>query len=114
MHLDQIQQGPRDGMTGYKSTQIRKPTEEMEFEKQSVILFREILKDPNVKRVGRRGQAQFGVDVVGRRNGKVKNVVGIQCKLKGDDKELTEKEVRTEVRRALKFSPRLSEYIIVT
>ncbi len=97
-------------MTGYKSTQIRKPSEETEFEKQSVVLFREILKDPNVKRVGRRGQGQFGVDVVGRRNGNVKSVVGIQCKCKGDGKELTEKEVRTEVARALKFSPRLSEY----
>jgi len=101
-------------MTSYKATQIKKPASETEFEKQIVALFRELLKNPNVKRVGRRGQSQQGVDIVGYRNGKAKNIVGIQCKLKGAGKTLSSTEVRDEVRKALMYEPKLVEYFIVT
>ena len=101
-------------MAGYPSTQIRKPANETEFEKNCVVLFRELLGDPNVKRLGTRGQGQDGVDLVGHRNRHPKRVVGIQCKLKSGRSKLTASEVRTEVKAALKYKPRLSEYFIVT
>jgi len=101
-------------MPGYSATQIPIPREESDFEKKCVVLFREILKDPNVKRVGRRGQAQQGADIVGHRNRDPKRLVGVQCKAKEEGKELTENEVRSEVKKALKYKPKLVEYIIVT
>lgn len=101
-------------MTGYKATRISPPADETDFEKKTVILFRELLKDPNVKRVGRRGQGQKGVDVIGRRNATAKHLVGIQCKVKGLGKALSEDEARHEVKKALTYRPKLKEYFIVT
>jgi len=96
------------------ATQIPKPADEQAFERASVVLWSALLDDPNVQRVGRRGQPQNGVDLYGIRGGDVDHHVGIQCKLKGDGQRLTESEVRTEVRKALTFRPALKEYFIVT
>jgi hypothetical protein len=101
-------------MTGYRPTQIRKPSNETEFEKNCVILFCELLRDPNVKRLGTRGQRQHGVDLVGHRDRDPKAIVGIQCKLKSEPKKLTKKEVQIEVKAALGYKPPLREYFIVT
>jgi hypothetical protein len=101
-------------MAGYRPTQIRKPSNETEFEKNCVVLFREFLRDPNVKRLGTRGQRQHGVDLVGHRNRDPKEIVGIQCKLKSGAKKLTKKEVQKEVKAALGYKPPLREYFIVT
>lgn len=100
-------------MSGYASTYIRIPKDDKEFEINTVVLFRELLNDPNVKRLGRNGQAQYGIDVIGKRDGDPKKIVGVQCKLKGPKEALTEDEVRVEVAKALKFSQPLSEYYIV-
>ncbi|WIG53608.1 MAG: hypothetical protein OJF48_004528 [Afipia sp.] len=96
------------------ATQIPKPTDEQAFERASVPLWRSLLKDPNVQRNARRGQGQDGVDLYGMRDRDPDQYVGIQCKLKGEGKELSEKEVRTEVEKAVKFRPALREYFIVT
>ena len=101
-------------MAGFEQTHIRIPKNDTDFEIKSVVLFKGLLKDPNVKRLGRSGQRQDGVDVVGYRNGEISRLVGIQCKLKGPKEKLTEKEVRDEVRKALKYKPALSEYFIIT
>jgi hypothetical protein len=101
-------------MVGYQATQIRKPENETEFEKNTGVLFRALLNDPNVQRLGRRGQAQHGIDLIGHRNGDANQPVGVQCKLKGGNKKLLASEVKTEVRKALKFKPALIEYFIVT
>lgn len=101
-------------MAGYRPTQIRKPANETEFEKNCVILFKELLKDPRVKRLGTRGQGQDGVDLVGHRDQDAKQIVGVQCKLKSGRSKLTEKEVREEVNAALGYKPPLSEYFVVT
>ena len=45
---------------------------------------------------------------------KLDHLVGIQCKLKSEGKELGEEEVRQEVDKALTCPLPLSEYIIVT
>src|SRR6266436_9308261 len=101
-------------MAGYRATPIRPPASDTEFEKNCVVLFRELLGDPNVKRLGTRGQRQDGVDLIGHRNRHPKKIVGIQCKLKTGQSRLTPREVRTEVNAALKYKPHLSEYFIVT
>jgi hypothetical protein len=101
-------------MAGYRPTQLRKPSNETEFEKNCVVLFREFLRDPNVKRLGTRGQRQHGVDLVGDRDCDPKKIVGIQCKLKSGTKKLTKTEVLAEVKAALGYKPPLLEYFIVT
>jgi Restriction endonuclease len=101
-------------MGGFEPTHIRIPKNDADFEIKSVVLFKGILKDPSVKRLGRSGQGQHGVDVIGYRGSNVDRLVGIQCKLKGPKQKLTEKEVREEVGKALKYKPALSEYFIIT
>jgi tetratricopeptide (TPR) repeat protein len=96
------------------ATQIPKPADEQAFERCSIVLWRGLLKDPNVQRNGRRGQRQNGVDLFGLRGGDAAHHVGIQCKLKGDGQVLTDGEVRNEVVKALTFKPRLKEYFIIT
>lgn len=96
------------------ATQIPKPADEQAFERACVTLWAGLLKDPNVQKNARRGQGQDGVDLYGMRDRDPNQYVGIQCKLKGDGKELSEKEVRGQVEKALKFKPALSEYFIVT
>ena len=101
-------------MSSLAATQIPKPKDEQAFERACVKLFCEILNDPNVQTHGRRGQEQKGVDLYGYRDQQAERLVGIQCKLKGDGLDLSEKEVRDEVAAALTFNPPLREYIIVT
>lgn len=101
-------------MSQLAANQIPKPADEQAFERCNMPLWRYLLKDPNVKRVGRRGQAQHGVDICGRRDRDPNHLVGVQCKLKGPGGQLTEKEVRAELDKALEFEPALSEYFIVT
>ena len=101
-------------MSELTATQIPKPSDEQAFERCNEVLWRCILRDETVKTHGRRGQDQHGVDLTGIRDSTPDRIVGVQCKLKGDGKELTETEVRSEVKKALTFSPLLSEYIIVT
>ncbi|MER8663611.1 hypothetical protein NKH34_21010 [Mesorhizobium sp. M1148] len=100
-------------MAGYRPTQIRKPSDETDFEKKCVVLFKELLNDPNVSRVGTRGQGQNGVDIKGLRDRNPHQIVGVQCKLKSENRKLTKKELDDEVKKALAFTPLLSEYFIV-
>lgn len=101
-------------MSEFAAIQISKPSDEQAFERCNEVLWRCILKDDSAQLYGRRGQSQDGVDIIGRRNGDLDCIVGIQCKLKGAGQQLEEKEIREEVEKALKFKPPLSEYIIVT
>lgn len=101
-------------MSHLAATQIPKPADEQAFERACVPLWRHILGDPNVQRIGRRGQAQAGVDLCGRRGRDANHSVGVQCKLKGPGGQLTENEIRIEVAKALGFTPPLKEFFIVT
>ncbi|NRQ18979.1 tetratricopeptide repeat protein [Ensifer sesbaniae] len=101
-------------MASTAGTQIPKPANEQDFESNCLILWQCILDDPNVFKVGRRGQAQNGVDLRGYRKQNVRKPVGIQCKLKSERTKLTETEVREEFRKALGFKPALTEYFILT
>jgi hypothetical protein len=101
-------------MTSYTPTHIGIPKNHADFESMSVVLFQQVLEDPGVKRLGRSGQKQFGIDLIGYRKQNLKKLIGIQCKKKKPNQILTATEVRTEIRRALKYKPAISEYIIVT
>lgn len=96
------------------ATQIPKPADEQAFERASLVLWRGLLKDPNVQRNGRRGQRQNGVDIFGLRDSDPARHVGIQCKLKGDGHTFTEEEVRGELAKALTFKRCLKEYFVIT
>lgn len=96
------------------STRVAKPVNHQDFEERTSVLFRELLNDPNLKRFGRSGQGQEGIDLLGKRDGNPKKVVGVQCKLKGEGEKLTEDEVKSHVKMALAFKPKLTEYILVT
>ena len=101
-------------MPEYQATRIPKPSEEGVFERCNEILWRHVLNDPSAQLHGRRGQRQHGVDIVGRRDGVTDQVVGIQCRLKGEGRSLDEQEVTDEVTKALGFRPPLSEFIVST
>lgn len=104
-------------MADFSSTTIPPPTDWQAFERYCRILFEYVLKDPQTQLNGRPGQRQNGVDVYGRRGVDGGLWVGIQCKGKEGKtygKEVTEKELRGEVKKAFHFEPRLSEFILVT
>ncbi|TBY71080.1 hypothetical protein E0H51_28075 [Rhizobium leguminosarum bv. viciae] len=101
-------------MASTSGSQVPKPANEQDFESNCLILWQCILDDPNVIKVGRRGQAQNGVDLRGYRKQDLRKPVGIQCKLKSDRTKLTDAEVRDEFKKALGFKPSLTEYFILT
>lgn len=101
-------------MSATSGTQISKPSKEQDFEDNCVVLWKCILRDPNVQKVGRRGQKQQGVDLFGYRDGRRDHLVAVQCKLKTGNKVLTEAEVRGEFNKALTFEPPPKEYFVLT
>lgn len=103
-------------MTDFSSISIPKPLNWQDFERNCRVLFECILCDPNTQLHGRTGQPQNGVDIWGRRGGQGTHWVGVQCKGKDVDygREVTEKELRAEVKKARKFRPTLSEFILAT
>jgi hypothetical protein len=52
-------------MAAYPPTHIPIPKNHADFESKSVILFRVLLEDPGVKKLGRSGQKQYGIDLIG-------------------------------------------------
>jgi tetratricopeptide (TPR) repeat protein len=94
-------------------TTLPKPKNWQDFERQTRELFACVLNDPNTQLNGRQGQAQNGVDVFGYRNKDINCLVGVQCKEKYKD-EVTEAELRDEVNKAKNFTPKLSEFILIT
>jgi len=59
------------------STELSKPSNENDFERLCLALYSRVWRDPYLMRVGRRGQKQRGVDLIGTREGRP---AGIQCK----------------------------------
>lgn len=96
-------------MNGIKLLKIN---DENKFEDLCLHLYRRILKDDQAQKNGRKGQKQCGVDIFGRKNGNSSHWIGIQCKSR--TKNLNESEIINEIKKAKKFNPKLSEYIIVT
>jgi hypothetical protein len=97
-------------------TQIRKPENWQDFEKLCKKLWGEIWDcSTTIKRNGRSGQKQYGVDIYGLPAGE-NQYRGIQCKGKDDysKSKLTKNEIDKEISNALDFKPPLKELIFAT
>lgn len=82
-----------------------------EFEDIVADVFRIRWEDPNINRYGRTGQAQHGVDIVGRPRYLDRAFAGIQCK---NVASLNATTVFQEADNARSFTPPLRAYIIAT
>lgn len=95
--------------------QLRKPENWTDFENLCKKLWGEIWKCPEIKKNGRSGQSQQGVDVYGIPFGEI-DYYGIQCKGKSEysKSELTEKEIDQEIKLATEFEPALKKFYFAT
>ena len=96
--------------------QLRKPENWQDFERLCKVLWGEIWECPDtIKRNGRQGQAQKGVDVYGIKKGECV-YRGIQCKGKDDytNSQLTESEIDSEIAKVLLFTPKLKSFFFAT
>lgn len=95
--------------------QLRKPENWQDFESLCKVLWGEIWNCPEIKKNGRIGQTQHGVDVYGTPEGE-SQYYGIQCKGKDDytNAELTEKEINKEISKAKNFKPALKKFYFAT
>lgn len=95
--------------------QLRKPENWQDFESLSKILWGEIWRCPEIKKNGRKGQKQHGVDIYGIPE-KETHCFGIQCKGKDDYTNfvLTEQEIDEETQKAKNFKPPLKKFYFAT
>ena len=101
-------------MTALSATQIKKPQDWQAFERASTVLRRCILADDALHRFGRGGQAQHGLDLTGYRNSDPNKLIGVQCKCIGQDGELDEATIRSDLSKAAAYYPPIVEYVITT
>ena len=97
-------------------TQLKKPSNWQDFEKLCKLLWGEIWDCPDtIKRHGRQGQNQHGVDVYAFVE-KYGGYCGIQCKGKDDytQAQLTESEIDAEIEKAKTFEPELKLLVFAT
>lgn len=97
-------------------TQIQKPKNWQDFETLCKKLWGEIWNcSDTIQQHGRNGQNQHGVDIYGIPQGQ-SAYFGIQCKGKDDytHRQLTEKEIDTEIAKAKTFEPALKRLIFAT
>lgn len=96
--------------------QLKKPSNWQDFETLCKLLWGEIWDcSDSIKRHGRQGQKQHGVDVYGYVE-KYNGYCGIQCKGKDDytNAQLTEDEINAEIEKAKTFEPALSLLVFAT
>ena len=95
------------------SQTLRKPENWQDFESLCLLLWREEWKSEDIKKNGRNGQAQKGVDICGHRDGE-NEYSGIQCKCKPVNKALTADEIDDEIDNAKAFKPALKRLVFAT
>ena len=97
------------------SKSLRRPTNWQDFETLCKKLWGEIWNCPEIKKNGRAGQNQNGVDVYGIPEGEM-DYYGIQCKGKDEytDKQFTEDEILKEIENAKTFIPPLKKFYFAT
>jgi hypothetical protein len=98
-------------MSTFRNVKLPAPKNESDFEELCLFLWRRTLKDPNAQFVGRKGQSQHGVDIVGRPEGTM-NWIGIQCKARNIGLNLN--DMRKDILKAKDFNPKLTELIFAT
>lgn len=96
--------------------QLRKPENWQDFEELCKILWGEIWNCPEIKKNGRSGQIQHGIDIYGKPSWEKGEYYGIQCKGKDDYTKsvLSEKEIDAEIKKAKKFKPVLKKIYFAT
>lgn len=94
---------------------LRKPEYWEDFEDLCKKLWGEIWQCPEIKKNGRKGQVQKGVDIYGIIQN-TNEIVGIQCKGKDEysHAQLTKKEIELEIEKAKTFMPPLSKFYFAT
>lgn len=94
---------------------LRQPTNWQDFETLCKKLWGEIWNCPEIKKNGRNGQNQNGVDVYGIPAGEL-NYYGIQCKGKDEylHKQFSEQEILVEIQKAKTFQPPLRKLYLAT
>lgn len=94
---------------------LRKPENWQDFESLCKKLWGEIWECSEIKKNGRSGQKQHGVDVYGIPK-EENQYYGIQCKGKDDytNASLTEKEINSEIEKAKCFKPDLKKFYFAT
>jgi len=97
-------------MPSFTTAKIPKPKSWSEFEDIVSDIIQIYWKDPFIVRNGRQGQGQQGVDIYGKPFNLDGGYAGVQCK----DKNISEKEVIKEIKKAEEFKPALKEIVIAT
>lgn len=92
---------------------LRKPSNWQDFESLCLLLWREEWKSDDIKKNGRLGQNQDGVDICGHYGAEIE-YSGIQCKCKSGSEYLTIKEIDEEIDKARGFKPSLRRFVIAT
>ena len=92
---------------------LRKPSNWQDFESLCLLLWREEWKSDDIKKNGRLGQNQDGVDICGHYGAEIE-YSGIQCKCKSESEYLTIKEIDEEIDKAKGFKPSLRRFVIAT
>ncbi|WJJ96397.1 hypothetical protein [Algibacter luteus] len=97
------------------SQSLPKPENWQDFENLCKKLWGEIWSCAEIKKNGRSGQNQAGIDVYGIPKGEI-SYFGIQCKGKDEytNKQLLEKEINEEIEKAKKFEPSLKKMYFAT
>lgn len=97
------------------SKSLRRPANWQDFETLCKKLWGEIWDCPEIKKNGRSGQKQHGVDVYGIPKGET-SYYGIQCKGKDEytDKQFSEDKIIDEIEKAKSFTPSLKKFYFVT
>lgn len=95
------------------SQTLRKPANWQDFESLCLLLWRAEWKSDDLKKNGRNGQAQNGVDISGHREGE-NEYSGIQCKCKPGNKPLTPEEIDREINNAKVFKPSLRRLVFAS
>jgi len=88
------------------------PANPEEFEVLCLELYKREWKMRGLQRIGRRGHAQWGIDLVGVDD--QGSLRAVQCRLHEEGKKLTATEVRDIVKKATSFNPPLNHLTIAT
>src|SRR6266699_2201078 len=102
-------------MTDITNQVLPEPKNWQDFERLCFDLYRHIWKTTDADMNGRTGQPQAGVDVYGTDRVEDK-FVGVQCKGKdqGYGANLTQRELRDEIKKAKNFIPALDIFVLAT
>src|SRR5947208_2559577 len=89
-----------------------RPANEQDFERLCLKVLREHWKCPQLELYARRGDKQFGVDIIDMSGGTPLRAA--QCKLHDETKSISPSEIRNEVDKAKTFPFPINFYVIAT